>query len=192
MRQRFFILKGGEEHLAISKARKEELVAAYQEWLNKSQAVFMAEYIGLSMNDMDTLRDKIREAGGEFHVVKNTLGKLAFEKAGYSVQPEFFEGSTAAGFAFQDVPGVAKAIVDFAKAVESLKIKGGYLEFRPMSGQQAVALAEMPPLPVLRAQLLGTLLAPAGQLARLLAEPARQVASVIRAYSEQDAAPAAG
>jgi large subunit ribosomal protein L10 len=178
--------------LAVSKKRKEELVAAYQDWLQNSQAVILTEYVGLSMNEMNTLRDKIREAGGEFHVVKNTLGKLAFEKAGYTLPPELFEGSTAAGFAFEDPPAVAKTIMEFARTAEVLKIKGGYLNVQLMSARQVIALAELPPLPVVRSQLLGTLLAPASQLARVLAEPARQVASVLRAYSEKETAPAAG
>jgi large subunit ribosomal protein L10 len=178
--------------LAITKERKEEIVAAYQEWLQNSRAVILAEYVGLSMNEIDALRNKVREAGGEFHVVKNTLGKLAFEKAGYELPPEYFEGSTAAGFAFQDAPGLAKTIVDFAKTAEVLKIKGGYLDSQPVSARQIIDLAELPPLPVLRARLLGTLLAPASGLARLLAEPGRQVASVLRAFSEQDVAPATG
>jgi large subunit ribosomal protein L10 len=178
--------------LAVTKKRKEELVSAYQEWLQNSEAVILAEYLGLTMSEMDALREKVREAGGEFHVVKNTLGKLAFEKAGYTVQPDFFEGSTAAGFAFRDPPGVAKTILGFAKTAETLKVKGGYLDTQPMSAQQVIALAELPPQPVVRAQLLGTLLAPASKLARMVGEPARQVASVLRAYSETEPAGAAG
>jgi large subunit ribosomal protein L10 len=185
-------MKGGEHTLAVSKTHKNELVAEYQGWLGSSQAVILTEYLGLSMKEMDALREKIREAGGEFHVVKNTLGKLAFANAGYEVRPEYFEGSTAAGFIFRDPAGVAKAILDFARTAEVLRIKGGYLDAQPMSAQQITALAELPPLPVVRARLLGTLLAPASQLARLLAEPARQVASVLRAYSEKEMAPAAG
>ena len=71
--------------MAISKERKEELVAQYSEWLKQSQATILAEYSGMSMQNIDALRAKIREAGGEFHIVKNTLGKLAFEKAGLSL-----------------------------------------------------------------------------------------------------------
>jgi large subunit ribosomal protein L10 len=185
-------LKGGKNTLAVSKKRKEELVASYQNWLENSQAVILTEYTGLSMNEMDALREKVREAGGEFHVVKNTLGKLAFEKAGYPIPPDLFEGSTAAGFAFSDPPGIAKTIMSFAKTAEVLKIKGGYLDAQPMSSKQVVALAELPPLPVVRAQLLGTLLAPASQLARVLAEPARQVAAVLGAYAEAEQVGAAG
>jgi large subunit ribosomal protein L10 len=175
--------------LAVSKERKKEIVATYQDWLGNSQAVFLAEYTGLTMKDMDHLRDKVREVGGEFHVIKNTLGKLAFEGAGYDVPQDYFLGSTAAGFAFEDAPAMAKAMADFSKSVQFLKFKGGYLDKNMLSAEEVRALAELPPLPVLRAQLLGTLMAPATQLVRTLVEPSRQMAAVLQAYADKEAAP---
>jgi large subunit ribosomal protein L10 len=185
-----FLLKGGKNPLAVTKEQKKEIVTKYQDWLDKSQAVFLAEYFGLTVNDIDALRDKVREVGGEFHIIKNTLAKLAFEEAGYEVPQEYFLGSTAAGFAFEDAPAMAKALADYSKDVEFLKIKGGYLEQQVLSAEKVKALASLPPLPVVQAQLLGTLMAPANQLARILAEPSRQVASVFKAYADQEASPA--
>ena len=187
-----FLLKGGKKQLAVSKERKNEIIATYQEWLGKSEAVYLAEYIGLSVKDLDALRDKVREVGGEFHIIKNTLAKLAFEGAGYEVPQDYFLGSTAAGFAYEDAPSMAKALADFAKSADALKIKGGYLETSILSPEEVKALAELPPLPVVQAQLLSTLMAPANQLARILVEPARQVASVLKAYSESEVAPVEG
>jgi large subunit ribosomal protein L10 len=177
-------LEGGKKPLAVSKERKKEIVATYQEWLGNSQAVFLAEYIGLSVNDMDTLRDKVREVGGEFHVIKNTLGKIAFEDSGYEVPDDLFQGSTAAGFAIEDAPAMAKALADFSKSVGFLQFKGGYLEKNMLSVEEIEALASLPPLPVVQAQLLSTIMAPATQLARVLAEPARQVAAVLQAFAD--------
>ena len=176
--------------MAVSKEGKREIVATYQQWLENSQAVYLAEYIGLSVKDLDELRDKVREVGGEFHIIKNTLGKLAFEGAGYDVPPEYFLGSTAAGFAFEDAPAMAKAMAEFSKSVQFLKFKGGYLETNILSAEEIKALAALPPLPVLRAQLLGTLMAPANQLVRTLAEPGRQMVAVLQAYAESESAPA--
>lgn len=176
--------------MAISKERKRELVADYKDWIEKSRAVILTEYKGLSMKDLDELRSKVREAGGEFHIVKNTLGKIAFEESERAILEGYFEGTTAAGFAFEDAPGLAKALTEFAKSVEVLKIKGGYLDADPMSAADITALAELPPLPVMRARLLGTLMAPATQLARVLNEPGRQVAAVIKAFSEKGETPA--
>ena len=174
--------------MAISKQRKEEFVHHYVDWVNRSQAVFVTEYSGLSMKQIDDLRSKIREAGGEFHIVKNTLGKVAFQQAGLPVSEKLLSGSTACAFAFKDTPGLAKVLTDFARTSEFVKVKGGYLEKREISAEQVKALAELPPLPVMRAQLLGTIQAPASKLVRTLAEPARGLAAVIKAYAEPEAA----
>lgn len=177
--------------MAISKERKNEFITQYTDWVNRSQALVIAEYRGLTMKDIDDLRGKIREAGGEFHIVKNTLGKMAFEKAGLSIPENFFVGTTAVGFAFEDVAAITKIMSEFTRTSEFLKIKGGYLEKSPISAEAVKSLAELPPLPVVRSQLLGTIMAPASKLVRVLSEPARQVASVIKAYSEKAAPTAA-
>jgi large subunit ribosomal protein L10 len=174
--------------LAITKERKNELVKQYSEWMKRSQALIVTEYTGLPMKQMDALRGKMREAGGEFHVVKNTLGKLAVEDAGLPLAEDYFEGSTAISFAFDDPPALAKALADFARTNEFIKIKGGYLGDHTISVDEVKALAELPPLPVMRGMLLGTILAPASQLVRTLAEPGRQIAAVIKAYTERDSA----
>ena len=186
LRGKDFFLKGGKKPLAVTKEHKKEIVAIYQDWIGNSQAVFLAEYIGLTMKDLDALRDKVREVGGEFHIIKNTLGKLAFEGVGYEVPEDYFLGSTAAGFAFEDTQAMAKAMADFSKSVDFLKIKGGYLDKNVVSKEEIKALAALPLLPVVQAQLLSTILAPASQLARVLAEPARQIASVLQAYADTE------
>jgi len=175
--------------LAISKERKDEIVARYGEWANRSQALIVAQYAGLTMKDVDALRVKLREVGAEFHVVKNTLATLALKDAGISFPAELLEGSTAICLAFQDAPAAAKTMTEIAKGSEFVKIKGGMLDKKPISADGVKSLADLPPLPVMRAQLLGILQAPAGKLVRTLAEPARQVAAVIKAYAEpQEAA----
>jgi large subunit ribosomal protein L10 len=176
--------------LAITKERKNELIAQYSEWVSRSKALVLTQYLGLTMKDIDTLRAKVRENGGEFHIIKNTLAKLAFEQAGLPIPEGQFEGSTAIVFAFTDAPAMVKIVTEFAKTSEFLKIKGGYLEKQSLSPEGVKAVAELPPLPVVRAQLLGTLLAPAGKLVRTLAEPGRMIAAVIQAYAEPKAAPA--
>lgn len=177
--------------MAISKERKDELVGKYAEWVKKSQALIVTEYAGLSMKQVDDIRGKIREAGGEFHIVKNTLGEVALTSAGIPVNQKLLTGSTAIAFAFKDAPQLAKVISDYARTSEFVKIKGGYLNERAISAEDVKNLAEMPPLPVMRAQLLGMLNAPASKLVRTLAEPGRALASVVRAYSEKDNAPEA-
>ncbi len=176
--------------MAITKDRKTAFIGEYQEWLTGSQAVFFTEYTGLTVKQLEDLRAKMREAGAEYHVVKNTLGKLVFKQAGYDIADELFEGSTGVGFAFEDSPAAAKALSDFARGVDLVRVKGGYLGKRYLTPAEIKALAELPPLPVVRSQLLGVLQAPAGKLVRTLAEPGRQIAAVIKAFSERETAAA--
>jgi large subunit ribosomal protein L10 len=176
--------------LAISKQRKEEVLSQYQDWLKQSQAVILVEYTGSSMKVMDALRAKIRESGGEFHVVKNTLVRRAFANSGIELPADTFVKSTAISFAFTDPAGTAKALADAMKGRDSIKVKGGYMAGIRLNPAQVKALADMPPLPVVRAQLLGILQAPAGKLVRTIAEPARGLAAVIKAFSEKATAAA--
>ena len=177
--------------MAKSKAQKESMLAEYMEWLAKSKAVILVEYSGLKMKDLDVLRARARENGGEFHIVKNTLAKLALEKAGYSVPTDFAEKSTAIGFSFSDPAGFTKGLTEVTKGMEALKLKGGFLEAKTLSPAQVKSLASLPPLPVMRSQLLGVLQAPASKLVRTLAEPGRSLAYVLKAYSDKAAPTAA-
>jgi large subunit ribosomal protein L10 len=176
--------------LALSKEKKNEVIDQYKDWLKNSQAVILVEYTGATMKDMENIRAKIRESGGEFHVVKNTLATLALQASGYATPEDLLENSSAASFAFSDPAATAKALAEATKGMEAIKIKGGYMGIRVLSPEQVKALSELPPLPVVRGQLLGVLQAPAGKLVRTIAEPARSLASVFRAYSEK-AQPAA-
>jgi large subunit ribosomal protein L10 len=177
--------------LAKSKEQKEAMLAEYMEWIAKSHAVVLVEYSGLKMKDLDTIRAKARENGGEFHIVKNTLAKLALEKAGYSVPADYANKSTAIGFAFADAAGFTKALTDATKSMEAIKLKGGFLDSKALNVAQVKSLASLPPLPVMRAQLLGVLQAPASKLVRTLAEPGRSLAYIVKAYSEKAAPTAA-
>lgn len=171
--------------MAVSKERKEEVLSTYAEWLKKSQAVILVEYTGAKMKDLDNIRARIREAGGEFHVLKNTLARRAFADGGMSLPAEYLVKSTAVSFAFSDPASTAKALSDATKGNEFVKVKGGFMSGQVLSAAQVKALADMPPLPVMRAQLLGVLQAPAGKLVRTIAEPARGLAAVIKAFSEK-------
>jgi large subunit ribosomal protein L10 len=174
--------------LALSKEKKEQLQAQYQTWIEESQAVVLTEYTGLTMSMIDDLRAKVREAGGEFHVIKNTLAKRAFDAAGFTAPEEYWIGSTAFGIAFEDAPGIAKVIKDFGKDAPMVKIKGGLMDGELVSPEMVMALADLPPLPVVRGQLLGVISAPASKLARIIAEPGRSLAQVLKAHA--DAVPA--
>lgn len=161
------------------------MLETYRDWLKRSQAVILVEYTGASMKNMDAIRSKVRESGGEFHVVKNTLVHRVFSDNGWNMPEGYFTQSTAVSFAFTDPAGTAKALSDATKGLEFVKVKGGFMAGQALNSAQVKALSELPPLPVVRAQLLGVLQAPAGKLVRTIAEPARSLASVFRAYSEK-------
>ncbi|HLA87568.1 MAG TPA: 50S ribosomal protein L10 [Anaerolineales bacterium] len=177
--------------MAISKQRKEEVQSQYADWIKRSEAVILVEYTGAKMKAINAIRAKIRETGGEFHIVKNTLVRRVFAENGFELPQDYLVKSTAISFAFTDPASTAKALTDATKGNEFVKVKGGLMGGKALSAAQVKALSEMPPLPVMRATLLGVLQAPAGKLVRTLTEPARGLAAVIKARSESAQAVAA-
>ena len=169
--------------MAFTQDEKKEMMSQYEQWLKDSRAVVMVEYGKMTMKEVDALRAKARESGAELHVVKNTLFGIVMDQLGFGGK-DFLENSSLVGFAFNDAPALAKVVSDAAKS-DVFTIKGGILGRNLMTAEDIKALASMPPLPVVRAQLLGLLNAPASRLVRTINEPARGLASVIRAYSEK-------
>ncbi len=172
--------------MAISKARKDELVAQYVELINSSNAIFMAEYTGLSVSDMEALREKVREADGAFYVTKNRLLRVAMEQTDTPVPEELLTGQMAAGFAMSDAPPLAKALVDYAKKEEKLVIKGVVFDGDVLTVDGVKALASLPTLPEVQSQLVGIISAPARNLASVIASGVRQVVNVVDAYAKDE------
>jgi large subunit ribosomal protein L10 len=154
--------------LAITKERKQELVAQYTDLLDRSQALILTDYHGLNVTEITKLRSEIREANGAYFVTKNTLIKLALESKGLSVPDEWLDGPTAIGFCFDEVPAIAKVISEFANESENLKIKGGFLGDQQMGEDRLQTLADLPSADVLKAQILGALTAPMSGLMGVL------------------------
>jgi len=171
--------------LAISREQKQELVEQYKKWVEESDALVLADYHKLSVKSISDLRKDIRETGGEFHVIKNRLAKIAFKEIGREWQEGVFNGPTALGISYDNPSGLAKALKSFAKEHGTIEIKSGYLAERLVTAEEINALADLPSMAEMQAILLRTILAPASTLARILAEPGRQVAAVIKSYSEQ-------
>lgn len=170
--------------MAITKERKQALVAQYRDLLSRSRGVVLTAYSGLTVRQLEELRRKVRDQGGEFHVVQNRLAKLAFKEAGMPVPEEALVGTTAIGFASEDVLALAKMIVEAGRQSDFIRVKGGVVEGVLYGGRQIEQLAELPPLPILRSHLLGLLRAPAGRAAGALAGSVRQLVNVVKAYSE--------
>jgi large subunit ribosomal protein L10 len=176
--------------LAFTKQEKKELIATYEKWLKESNAAYVMTYHYMSMKDIDELRADAREIGGELHVVKNTLMKIAIKNCDLD-EGDFFTKSSMMAFAFEDAPSMAKVVAK-ANKTDMFTIKGGYMDGAIIDEASILALSKLPPLPQMRAQLLALIQTPATQLVRTVSEPARQVAAVIKAYSEKTPAPSAG
>jgi len=176
--------------LAFTKEEKQALVEQYESWLKDSRAIFVMTYSKMNMNSIDSVRAAAREAGGEIHVVKNTLMKIALEKSGYKDAGLFLDSSIV-GFAFEEAPAMAKVLNKSVNDDKFFAFKGGYLNGAAIDSKQIVMLAELPSRDQVRAQLLALINTPATQLLRTVSEPARGLAAVLKAYSEKQAAPAA-
>ncbi|HSG15629.1 MAG TPA: 50S ribosomal protein L10 [Anaerolineae bacterium] len=176
--------------MAITKQRKEELVAQYSELLDQSKAIILTEYSGLNVKQMQALRAQVRQADGAYYVTKNTLLRLALSQSGHELPEELLVGQLATGFAMNEVPTLAKALTEFAKDQEELTIVGGLLDDELLTAEQVKALAELPSLDELRAQIMGMLQAPARNLATVVSGGVRQVVNVLDAYAKQDEAEA--
>ena len=176
--------------LAITREQKEKLVALYKDILNRNTALIFTEYSGLSVKELEELRGRIREVGGEFYVIKNTLAKRAIEEIGLPQLVGGLDGPTAIGVTDDDVTGLAKAIVDLEKETKVFQVKGAVIDGVIFESARVKSLAALPSMPVIQAQLLSMLQTPASQIAGVLTGSVRQVVSVVKAYSEKETAAA--
>ncbi len=177
--------------MAFTKQEKKELIAGYEKWLKDCKAAYVMSYHKMSVKDIQEIRAEAREIGGELHVVKNTLMNLALDNISFENKGLFFDEALIVAFAFEDAPSLAK-VIKKASSTDIFAIKGGFMDGVPIEISQIEILAELPPMPQMRAQLLALIQTPATQLVRTFTEPARQIAAVLKAYSEKSPAPAAG
>lgn len=171
--------------MAISKKKKQELVKSYTDKFSHSQAAILTDYRGLPVTELNQLRNKMREVGSGYHVVKNRLVKLALREAGLSVPEELLQGPTAIGFCYEDVVGPAKVLTEYAKESKVLTIKGGILGERVIGVQDISSLADLPPGDVLLAQLLSGIQSPIAGLVNVLGGALRGLVTVLKARADQ-------
>ena len=171
--------------MAITREKKEHMVSDYVAQLSRSQAVFLTDYRGLTVANLQALRAKIREAHGGHTVVKNTLAALALQQAGLPVPTELLNGPVAMSFAYTEPPALARLLTDFAKETKILQVKGGIVEGRILDAAQVAALADMPPREVILAQLLGLIRQPGNQVAGVINAAGSKLAATVKAYAEK-------
>lgn len=179
---------------------KKQIVAGLTEQLKNAVSGVFVDYCGLTVEQDTQLRNKLRAAGVEYKVVKNTLTRLAVDAVGFNELDPVLNGPTAIAVSMTDEVAPAKVIADFAKDNEKLEIKSGFLDGRVMSIDEVKTLAATPNRETLIAKIMGSLNAPTSKLVRTLqalvdngVEPAdiKKAAPAADAPAEAAEAPAA-
>ena len=171
----------------MQKEDKERVVAQLTEKLSQAETLIVADYRGLTMPQIDSLRGKLVEQGATFTVVKNTLTRRAAEAAGADALLALHEGPSAIAFvqADGDPVAVAKALSDSARDTKVLEIRGGVMSGRTISGADVENLAKLPPVEVLRGQVIGAIIAPLNAIAGLVNAPLQNLYGLIDARIDQ-------
>ena len=168
----------------LTREQKEEQVAELHDKFERATSVFVADYSGLAVKQIEALRGGLRKAEGsdsEFRIAKNSVLRLASEGGPVEGLKEHFTGTTSIAISFGDPVALAKTLVDYAKENEAFEIRGGLLDGQVLELAEISNLATLPSLDVLRGKIVGLLQAPAGKLARLMNEPAGQLARLVAA-----------
>jgi large subunit ribosomal protein L10 len=171
----------------VLKTDKERIVEELAAELGAADTLIVADYRGLTNKQLEALRDELIPHGAHFRIVKNTLTRRAAEQAGADALLVMLEGPTAIAFieSSGDPAAVAKALAQTAKATNVLTLRGGILEGKTLSGAEVDRLATLPPVDVLRGQLVGAIVAPLTQLLGLVSAPLRDLHGLIDARIKQ-------
>jgi len=162
-----------------SHGEKSETVGAVHERLRAAKMAIVTEYRGLTVAQMTRLRREVRQASGEYQVIKNTLVRRALKDTAYGDLERLLQGPNGWVFAYDDPVMLTKALVKFANDNDKLAIKGGVFEGQFMDSAKVKVLAQMPSKPELQAKLLAMINAPATQLVRLIQEPGARVVRLL-------------
>jgi large subunit ribosomal protein L10 len=167
----------------VQKAEKERVVEELTERLKATESLIVADYRGLTNAELAGVRTKLRAHGATFTVVKNTLTRRAAEAAGTESLLALLEGPTAIAFVETDgdAVAVAKALSDTARETKILSLRGGILAGATIGPDDVEELAKLPPIDVLKSQLVGVIVAPLTQLVGLLTAPVRDLVGLIDA-----------
>jgi len=171
----------------VLKSDKERIVEELASELGAADTLIVADYRGLTNKQLEALRDQLIPHGARFRIVKNTLTRRAAELAGADALLVMLEGPTAIAFieSSGDPAAVAKALAATAKETNVLALRGGILEGKTLSGDDVEQLAKLPPLDVLRGQLVGAIVAPLTQLLGLVTAPLRDLHGLVEARIRQ-------
>jgi len=166
--------------------RKHQIVDRVSELLAESKFVIATDYRGLTVTQITELRHQLRNIGTEYHIVKNTLAKFAAENTGKQGLSQLLTGPTALAFGHDNMPELAKALLDYIRISKaSVSIKGALLDDRLIGIEEVRSLASLPSIDVLRAKLLGVLISPVFSLQNVLSANIRGLHPILHARIKQ-------
>lgn len=171
----------------MDRSQKADAVAELNRTFNEVGVVVVTRNLGMTVKQSTDLRNKMRAAGATYKVSKNKLAKIATQGTDYAVLADLLTGPTALSTSVDPV-AAAKVVADFAKTNDKLEIVGGAMGSVLLDPAGVQALASLPSLDELRGKLVGLIAAPATKLATVTQAPAAQIARVLAAYSEKQAA----
>ena len=175
----------------LTRQQKEEQVDELRDKFGRATSVFVADYRGLGVTQMEALRGGLRESEAsesEFRVAKNSVLRLASEGGPAEGLKEHFTGTTSIAISFGDPVALAKTLVDYAEKNEDFEIRSAVLDGKVLDTGEISKLATLPSLDELRGKLVGLVASPATKVAQVLAAPAGQVARVVGAYADKSEA----
>jgi large subunit ribosomal protein L10 len=169
--------------MAKTRQQKEQMLEIISEKIASKKAVIV-DYKGLSVFEMESLRNTLEERGVSFSVIKNTLAKIALEKQGVAVDAEVLKKPLALAFADDEVAG-AKGVAEFARDHEKLEILGGIIENQFVPESTIKALSILPSREELYVKVVGSISAPLSGMVNVLAGNIRGLVSVLKQYQEK-------
>jgi large subunit ribosomal protein L10 len=172
----------------VNRSEKAILIDEIKAQAVSASIVVVTDFKGMSVEELTRLRVKLREAGGSYLVVKNTLARIAFTESAHHVIKDKFKENCALALGFDDPVSVAKALSEFAKTSKIFAVRHGSLQGKALSAAEVENLARLPSREVLLAQLLGTMNAVPTGFVSLLANIPRGLLNVLKALEEKKAA----
>ena len=171
--------------MPIGLKEKQAIVAEVNETANKALSAVMADYRGVSVDEMTSLRQQARSAGVHVKVIRNTLAKRAFEGTEFECLNEALLGPNILAFSIEDPGAGARVFKDFAKDNESFEIKALCVGGKMLPPEQIDVLAKLPNREQALAMLLSVMQAPITKLARTLNDVPGRVTRVVAAVRDQ-------
>jgi large subunit ribosomal protein L10 len=176
--------------MALTRSDKEQLLAEYAGGLAKAPHAFLLGYQGITVPQVTELCNRVRNSGGEYVVVKNTLALRAIDSQALAQLKEHFVGPTAVVFSQKDPVALAKALTDSVKEMPALQFKAGLVEGRAIAAEQIRDIASLPSRQDLIAKLLFLLQSPVTRFARVLAAVPQSFVAVLDQVRQKKEGPA--